>query len=152
MSKDKRKDKKAETQEIEQVNSKDLIPPVKPTEPTEADVDFANEEAKLDAQLKALKEKRTALNKRKRQAVGGKKLVKKRAFAADTMDWLDKAAAKYVASVERANVAVAGLQEYEETLQLPEAKCEGESYTERLGIYQVASEGIAAILRDGCLA
>jgi hypothetical protein len=101
---------------IAQVSSKSLIPPEEPDEVTEADVDFKKEEEDIAAQIKALKAKQAKLKKRKAQAVGGKKLARMRKFAEETTAWAQKAAAKFVTSVERANTAVGNLQEYEQKL------------------------------------
>lgn len=101
---------------VGQVSSKDLIPPVEPAEPTEADVDFSNEEADLDKQLTAIKAKKAALAKRKKQAVGGKKLGRIRKYATETVEWAAKAKKKADVSLERAQTALAKLDDYETKL------------------------------------
>lgn len=129
---------------LEQVDSASLVPPSEPSEPTEADVDFATEEkelAKAEAEVKA---KRKALGLRKKQAVGGKKLAKRRAFAIDTTDWAEKAAAKLVESVDRANEAVGKLADYEVKLQLPEKEQKAERLAETLVNLTAAREQLTA--------
>lgn len=108
--------------QLEQVSSASTVPPSEPADPTEADVDFSKEEADLDRQLKELKAKKAKLVSRKKQAVGGKKLERMRKYAKAAAEWASKATTKYIASVKRANDAVASLQEYEDKLGIPEEK------------------------------
>lgn len=127
MSKNKQKQRK-----IEQVSSKSLIPPTEPDETTGADVDFSKEEENIAKEMKALKARSAALGKKKKQAVGGKKLGRMRKYATETATWANAAAGKFVVSVERANTAVGNLQEYEESL----------------GIEQVVGKSVATKLNE----
>lgn len=131
---------KNKKRQIEQVSSKTLIPPEQPDEVTENDVDFATEEAELDAQMKAIKEKKAKLAARKKQAMGGKKLSRMRSFASDTTEWALKAAEKFTVSVTRANDAVGKLCEYEDKLDIPKAKRVGEKLAESLELLTEAAE------------
>ena len=137
--------------EIEQVSSKDLQPPTEPAEPTEADIkDLAAEEAEL-AELQAkVKAKRATISARKKQKLGGKKLESKRTWVENTTNWALKpkhvsktndierievrggAAISFVESIERANQAVAALQDYEEQIKLPKAERLGDKWAETI--------------------
>ena len=108
---------------VEQVSSKSLIPPTEPDEVTEADVYFSKEEKSLAVQMKELKARVAALGKKKKQAVSGKKLPKMRKYAEETTEWAVKAGSKLRVSVQRANAAVASLDEYEEKLGIVGGKC-----------------------------
>ena len=119
-------------QTVKQVSSKSLIPPTEPDEATEADVGFSNEEEQLSARLKAVKAEIAALGKKKKQAVGGKKLAKMRKYAEETVDWAQKAASKFAVSTKRANDAVASLAEYEEKLGFVGPKCVSERHAEAM--------------------
>jgi len=131
-----------DTRKIAQVSSKSLVPPEEPDEATEQDVDFAKEEADLEKQMKALKEKRASLNRRKKVAVGGKKLGRMRKYATETVDWANSSADKLVVSVKRANDAVAKLTEYESKLGLAEKNRVGEKLADGLATLTEAAEVI----------
>ena len=108
---------------VEQVSSKSLIPPTEPDETTEADVDFSKEEKELQRQMKELKAKLVTFDKKKKQAVSGKKLPKMRKYAEETTEWAVKAGSKLKVAIQRANAAVASLDEYEEKLGIVGGKC-----------------------------
>lgn len=128
--------------DLRQVSSKSLIPPTEPDEVIEADVDFSKEEKDIAAQMKALKARAATLSKRKKQAVGGKKLVKMRKYAEETTDWATKSAAKFIVSTRRANDAVANLAAYEETLGIIDAKRTSNKLIDKLGVLTDPAESI----------
>ena len=138
MSKNKQKTSRV----VQQVSSKDLIPPTEPDEVTEADVDFSKEEKDIAAQMKALKARTAALGKKKKQAVSGKKLPKMRKYAEETTSWALLAAAKFGVSVKRANDALCSLGDYEEKLGISEAKRVSDTLSEKLELITEAAEAL----------
>lgn len=142
--KNRNKKHESDTRQIAQVSSKSLIPPEELDEATEADVDFAKEEKELAAAMKDLKARQAKLNKRKRVAVGGKKLAKMRTFAKAATEWAKSAADKAIVSVTRANDAVAKLIEYEAKLDLPDKQRVGNKMAEGLVLLTEAVEVLNA--------
>ena len=136
MSKNKQK------RTVEQVSSKSLIPPTEPDETTEADVDFSKEEKELQRQMKELKAKLVTFDKKKKQAVSGKKLPKMRKYAEETTSWALAAATKFGVSVKRANDALCSLGDYEETLGISEAKRVSNTLSEKLELVTEAAEAL----------
>ena len=135
-----------ETRKISQVSSISLIAPEDPgetIEPTEQEQDFAKAEAEIDAAIKALKAKKASLKTTKKQVLGGVKLAKRRAFAQAAIDWAVKASTKYLVTVERANVAVIKLSEYEAKLGLPLTTTK--ATVDMLGHMTEAAEAIGTI-------
>lgn len=129
-----------ESRTLEQGKQKQ--PPIEDT--SEPEVDFSNEEKDIDEAIKNLKAKKAKLTAKKRQAVGGVKLTKKRTHALSTNAWVIKAAAKFVNSVRAANNATASLDEYETKLGLEGKKRQSDDYTDDLAVLTSASEELAS--------
>jgi len=139
------KNKNQKRRQIAQVSSESLIPPTESTNAeiaSDADEDFAKEEKALAEQMKALKAKQAALNKRRRIEVGGKKLAKMRKYAEEAVLWAISATDKACVSVKRANDAVAKLDEYEDKLGIPVPKRVGEKLTEQMVLLTEATDVI----------
>jgi hypothetical protein len=149
---------------LEQVDTKDLTPPTEPVDVTEAnvtvDVEAEEKELKeLQAKAKAIKDRIAA---RKKQTVGSAKLDRKREWAVNATSWLLKpkhvsktngiektekrggAAVAFVESVERANQAVAALQDYEAKIELPKAERLGNKWAETMAKATEAAEILSA--------
>lgn len=128
--------------DLRQRPTTDQTPPQEPAELTEADLDFAAEEANLDAEMKVLKAKRAKLAARRKQALGGKKLERMRKYAQAATDWAQSAATKFATSTKRANDAVGKLDEYEEKLGLTGNKALAATLAGELELLVGAAESI----------
>lgn len=135
---------------IEQVPAASLVPPAKPAEVTDEDVDPEIEpgvKAALEEAEAKVKELRKKLGLQKKALKGSKKLEKKREFAAATTDWAQKAAGKFATSVDRANEAVSSLKEYEEKLGLEPKDRKHDALVETLEPLVAAAESVP----DSCI-